>query len=79
MTARENAHYKMIKLSAYDEVARNLWILKRSAEKREQVPEDLNNITILAGTKIIYDKIIHVMDAAKYAGFYKISLSLLGG
>ncbi len=79
MTAQDNSLFKMKRLSAYDEVARNLWKIRRSAEKREAVPEDINDITLLASPKIIYDKIIHSMDAAKYAGFYKISMSLLGG
>lgn len=79
MTAAQAALFHMRKLSVYDEVARNLWLIHENAKKRESLPEDFNKIMILANPSIIYDKIIHSMDAAKYAGFYKISLSLLGG
>jgi len=79
MAARDNHLYQMKILSVYDELARNLWKIHESANKREEPPEDIDNIIILASPDIIYDKIIHVMDAAKYAGFAQISLSLLGG
>jgi biopolymer transport protein ExbD len=79
MSARENHRYRMKKLSAYDELARNLWKIHESASKREEPPDDIDIVTILAAPPIIYDKIIHCMDAAKYGGFTNISLSLLGG
>ncbi|MFC1586646.1 ExbD/TolR family protein [Fibrobacterota bacterium] len=79
MTARDNHLYRMKKLSVYDEVAKNLWKIHEQALKREEPPEDIDRLTILANSRIIYDKIIHVMDAAKYAGFSQLSLSLLGG
>ncbi len=71
--------FKLGKLSAYDALARDLWKLQLAASKREEPPADIDKLTILASPKIIYDKIIHVMDAAKYAGFSQLSLSLLGG
>ena len=79
MDAKNNHLYKMKKLSVYDEIAKNLWRIHEQASKREDPPQDIDKIIILAGQDIIYDKIIHVMDAAKYAGFADISLSLLGG
>jgi biopolymer transport protein ExbD len=79
MTARDNHLYRMKKLSVYDEVARDLWRIYQSASKREEPPVDIDKCTVLATYQIIYDKIIHVMDAAKYAGFSNISLSLLAG
>ncbi len=79
MNARDNTSTKLEKLSAYSSIARDLWLIMKQAEKRENPPDDLDTIIILANNRIIYDKIIHVMDAAKYAGFSKISLSLLGG
>jgi hypothetical protein len=79
MKANERHLFKVGKLSAYDALARDLWKLQLAASKREEVPTDIDRLTILASPKIIYDKIIHVMDAAKYAGFSQLSLSLLGG
>lgn len=79
MTHQDNAKFKVKRLSAYDEVSRNLWKIRKSAQRRDDPPEDIDQITLLASPGIIYDKIIHSMDAAKYAGFYKISMSLLGG
>lgn len=79
MTARENHLFKMHKLTVYEQVALNLWKIHEAGMKREDPPEDIEKLVILASPPIIYDKIIHLMDAAKYAGFTQISLSLLGG
>lgn len=78
LEAREMQFLKIAPLSVYDEIARQLWNIKQSAEKRENPPEDIDKIMLLASPHIIYDKIVHSMDAAKYAGFHQIALSLLG-
>jgi biopolymer transport protein ExbD len=80
-TMKQNeAHlFKLNKLSAYDYLARELWRIQQMALKREEPPEDIDRLTILAGNETIYDKVIHTMDAAKYAGFSQLSLSLLEG
>ena len=40
---------------------------------------DVDNIIILADDKVVFDKVIHVMDVAREAGFYNIQLAKLGG
>jgi len=79
MIANEAHLYKIGKLSAYDDLARTLWKIQQNALKREDPPEDIDRLTILGAHATIYDKIIHVMDAAKYGGFSQLSLSLLEG
>ncbi len=79
MAARDSHLYRMKKLSAYDEVARDLWRMYRSASAKQNRPPDMEKCSILAGSHVIYDKVIHIMDAAKYAGFSDISLTLLSG
>jgi biopolymer transport protein ExbD len=79
MAARDSHLYRMKKLSAYDEVARDLWKMYRSLSAKQEPPADMDKCSILADSDIIYDKVIHIMDAAKYAGFSDISLTLLTG
>ena len=43
------------------------------------LPTDVDDIVILAGEDVIYDKIIQMMDAAKAAGYDRVTLSLMGG
>jgi len=77
---REVPFFRMDTLSVYDHLANQLWAYKQALDKmdEDQRPADADKIIILAGDEIIYDKIIHLMDAAKYAGFTSISMSLLG-
>jgi hypothetical protein len=70
---------KVEKLSAYQEVAKTLEQIHKLYSMRDPLPEDVDDVVILADGEIIYDKIIQLMDAAKSAGFDRVSLSLVGG
>jgi Biopolymer transport protein ExbD/TolR len=70
---------KVEKLSAYQEVARTLEQIHKLYSMRDPLPEDVDDVVILADGEIIYDKVIQLMDAAKAAGFDRVSLSLVGG
>ena len=70
---------KVDKLSAYYEVARVLEKVHRMYSQRSPVPTDVDDIVILAGEGVIYDKIIQMMDACKAAGYDRVALSLIGG
>jgi biopolymer transport protein ExbD len=61
--------------SAYDELA---IVLIDIHNKFIDMP-DVDNIIILADDKVVFDKVIHVMDVAREAGFYNIQLAKLGG
>jgi biopolymer transport protein ExbD len=70
---------KVEKLSAYFEVARVLEKVHQMYSQRSPVPTDVDDIVILAGEDVIYDKIIQMMDACKAAGYDRVALSLMGG
>ena len=78
MTAKDAQYCRVTKLSAYSEVARQLEKIHQSLSLRENLPPDADDVVILAGEGIIYDKIIQLMDACKAAGYDKIALSLIG-
>ncbi|NLB62973.1 MAG: biopolymer transporter ExbD [Fibrobacter sp.] len=61
--------------SAYDELAKTL----AQIHNRFIDAPDADNIIVLADDHAAFDKIIGVMDRARDAGFYKISLAKLGG
>jgi len=73
------SYMKVEKLSAYQEIARTLWQIHKLYGQRDPLPADVDDIVILADGQIIYDKVIQLMDAAKAAGFDRVSLSLIGG
>jgi hypothetical protein len=70
---------KIEKLSAYQEVAKTLESIHKRYSQVDPLPPDVDDIVVLADGDIIYDKVIQVMDAAKSAGFDRVSLSLVGG
>jgi biopolymer transport protein ExbD len=61
--------------SAYDELA---LVLIDIHAKFIDLP-DADNIIILADDKIVFDKVIQIMDVARESGFYNIQLAKLGG
>ncbi len=61
--------------SAYDELA---LVLIDIHNKFVDMP-DADNIIILADDKVVFDKVIQVMDVARESGFYNIQLAKLGG
>lgn len=67
------------KLSVYAETAKLLEKMHKMYTDAETVPPDVDDIVILAGENVIYDKIIQMMDACKAAGYDRVSLSLVGG
>ncbi len=67
------------KLSAYYEVARVLDQVHKMYSQRSPLPPDVDDVVILAGGDVIYDKIIQMMDACKAAGYDRVALSLVGG
>jgi biopolymer transport protein ExbD len=67
------------KLSAYYEVARVLDQVHKMYSQRSPLPPDVDDVVILAGQDVIYDKIIQMMDACKAAGYERVALSLVGG
>lgn len=79
MDAGTLTYCKLERLSAYQELAKQLEQIHRLYSAREDVPTDVDNVIILAQDDVIYDKIIQVMDAAKSAGYTNVSLSLMGG
>jgi len=70
---------KVEKLSAYQEISKILEQIHMLYSQRDPLPPDVDDVVILADGNIIYDKIIQLMDAAKSAGFDRVSLSLVGG
>jgi biopolymer transport protein ExbD len=62
-------------LSAYDELARSLI----GIHNRFIDAPDADKIIVLANDDVIFDKVIKVMDRAREAGFWQISLAKLGG
>jgi hypothetical protein len=70
---------KVTKLSAYYETAKMLEQVHKLYEQRDPAPPDVDDIVILAGEDVIYDKVIQMMDACKAAGYDRVSLSLIGG
>jgi len=60
--------------SVYDELAKTLIMI----HNRFIDTPDADNIIVLAEDDTAFDKIINVMDRAKAAGFYEISISGLG-
>jgi biopolymer transport protein ExbD len=79
MNAGTRARCKVDKLSAYHEVARVLDGAHKRFEQMSTPPADIDDIVILAGEDVIYDKIIQMMDACKAAGYERVALSLMGG
>jgi biopolymer transport protein ExbD len=61
--------------SAYDELAKMLVMI----HNRFIDSPDADNITVVADDEAAFDKVINVMDRARDAGFFKISLSKLAG
>jgi len=61
--------------SAYDDLAKNLM----GIHTRFIDAPDADNIIVLADDNCAFDKVIGVMDRARDAGFWKISLAKLGG
>lgn len=74
---KPDAYAKMVvkPRSAYDELAKALGQI----HNRFIDAPDADNIIVLADDHAAFDKIIGVMDRARDAGFYKISLAKLGG
>lgn len=66
---------KVRPLSAYDDLAKTL----SSIHNRFIDAPDADNIIVLADDGAAFDKVIGVMDRARDAGFWKISLAKLGG
>jgi biopolymer transport protein ExbD len=62
-------------LSTYDELKCGLMKI-RNAYKSQAGCED---ITIAANNKVVYDKIIQVMDVAREVGFSNVSISKIRG
>jgi biopolymer transport protein ExbD len=62
-------------LSGYDMLASTLISIN---DRFGDLP-DAQNIIVLADDKIVFDKVINVMDVAREAGFFKIQLAKLGG
>jgi len=79
MDARSLPFCKVEKLSAYQEVARTLEKIHTLYSQRDPLPPDVDDVVILAGDEVVYDKIIQMMDACKSAGFDRVALSLIGG
>jgi hypothetical protein len=79
LDAATRAMLKVEKLSAYQEISKVLENIHRLYSQRDPLPEDVDDVVILADGEIIYDKVIQLMDAAKSAGFDRVSLSLIGG
>jgi biopolymer transport protein ExbD len=79
MNEATRATCKVDKLSAYYEVARVLEKVHKMYSRLSPLPTDVDDIVILAGEDVIYDKIIQMMDAAKAAGYDRVALSLMGG
>lgn len=79
MNEATHATCKIDKLSAYYEVARVLEKVHKMYSRLSPTPTDVDDIVILAGEDVIYDKIIQMMDAAKAAGYDRVALSLMGG
>lgn len=79
MDALTRSYCQVGKLSAYFEVARVLEQVHKMYSQRNPVPEDVDDVVILAGEDVIYDKIIQMMDACKAAGYDRVALSLIGG
>jgi biopolymer transport protein ExbD len=67
------------KLSAYYEIARQLEQISLRMAQVEMPPPDADDVVVLAGESIIYDKVIQLMDACKTAGYSRVALSLVGG
>lgn len=70
---------KVTKLSAYYEIARQLEQISLRMAQVDTPPPDADDVVILAGESIIYDKVIQLMDACKTAGYSRVALSLVGG
>lgn len=79
MDARSASFCKVDKLSAYQEVAKTLEKIHMLYSQRDPLPPDVDDVVILAGEDVIYDKVIQMMDACKSAGFDRVALSLIGG
>jgi biopolymer transport protein ExbD len=67
--------YEMRQLSAYDELKCGLMKI-RNAYKGQAGCED---ITIAATNRVVYDKIIQIMDVARETGFVNVSISKVRG
>jgi biopolymer transport protein ExbD len=67
--------YEIRPLSTYDELKCGLMKI-RNAYKSQAGCED---ITIAANNKVVYDKIIQVMDVAREVGFSNVSISKIRG
>ncbi len=79
MDPQTAAFCKVTRLSAYQEISRQLEQVNQVYRLREPMPPDVDDVVILAEDDIIYDKVIQVMDAAKAAGYDRVALSLMGG
>ncbi len=79
MDPQTAAFCKVTRLSAYQEIARQLEQVHAVYSQRDPIPPDVDDVVILAEDDIIYDKVIQVMDAAKAAGYDRVALSLMGG
>ncbi len=78
MDGKTASFLQVTKLSAYQEVAKQLEKVHLIYSNLDPVPPDADDVVILAGEGIIYDKIIQLMDACKAAGFDRVALSLVG-
>ena len=79
MDPRSAAFCKVEKVSAYQEVAKTLESIHMLYSQRDPLPQDVDDVVILADESVIYDKVIQMMDACKSAGFDRVALSLIGG
>jgi biopolymer transport protein ExbD len=73
ITVTDPSKFELKQMSVYDELKNRLITIKEKFKDAD----DADAIIIAAENEVLYDKIIQIMDAAKIAGFPKISIAKL--
>ncbi|OGJ89348.1 MAG: hypothetical protein A2268_08470 [Candidatus Raymondbacteria bacterium RifOxyA12_full_50_37] len=58
-----------------DKSALNYTVLQQTLAEQRAIIENKNDLTVAVSDGIIFDKVVATMDAGRFAGFSKISLS----
>lgn len=73
IVVKDNSRLQLRPLSAYNDLLKYLFKVK----ERYKGAEDINRITIAAEDKVLYDKLVQVMDKARQALYTDISIARL--